>query len=153
MMGKLALFALMMFGFGWAMIPLYNAICEVTGINILTKRDESAEVVRARAPRSTPRARCVIEFDAEHPRPVAVQARGRARSRSIRANSPRWNTNWCNTADQPMAGQAIPSYAPETGGRHFRKLECFCFQQQTLEGNEIRRFPVVFVIDPKLPEK
>jgi cytochrome c oxidase assembly protein subunit 11 len=56
-----------------------------------------------------------------------------------------------NTAAQSKAGQAIPSYAPEIGGRYFRKLECFCFQQQTLAGNESRRFPVVFVIDPQLP--
>ena len=61
------------------------------------------------------------------------------------------NTAYIPTADQPKAGQAIPSYAPEIGGRYFRKLECFCFQQQTLGSNETRRFPVVFVIDPKLP--
>ena len=50
-----------------------------------------------------------------------------------------------------MAGQAIPSYAPKIAGTYFRKLECFCFQQQTLAANETRRFPVVFVIDPELP--
>ena len=52
-----------------------------------------------------------------------------------------------------MAGQAIPSYAPKIAGTYFRKLECFCFQQQLLAGNETKRFPVVFVIDPKLPPK
>ena len=56
-----------------------------------------------------------------------------------------------NTEDHPMAGQAIPSYAPQIAGGYFHKLECFCFQQQLLEGNESKRFPVVFVIDPKLP--
>jgi cytochrome c oxidase assembly protein subunit 11 len=51
-----------------------------------------------------------------------------------------------------MAGQAIPSYAPQVSAQYFRKLECFCFQQQALEANEVKRFPVVFVVDPKLPK-
>jgi cytochrome c oxidase assembly protein subunit 11 len=54
-----------------------------------------------------------------------------------------------NTQSREMAGQAIPSYAPQVSAQHFRKLECFCFKQQTLEANQTRRFPVVFVIDPE----
>jgi cytochrome c oxidase assembly protein subunit 11 len=50
-----------------------------------------------------------------------------------------------------MSGQAIPSYAPAVSAEHFRKLECFCFRQQTLGPNETRRFPVVFMVDPRLP--
>jgi cytochrome c oxidase assembly protein subunit 11 len=45
----------------------------------------------------------------------------------------------------------VPSYGPVRAGEHFRKMECFCFQQQTLAAGETRRFPVVFVVDPKLP--
>ena len=57
-----------------------------------------------------------------------------------------------NTKDVPTAGQAIPSYAPQVSGQYFHKLECFCFEQQELAGGETRKFPVVFVVDPKLPK-
>jgi cytochrome c oxidase assembly protein subunit 11 len=51
-----------------------------------------------------------------------------------------------------MSAQAIPSYAPRNAGPHFNKLECFCFNQYTLDPGETKRWPVVFVIDPKLPK-
>ena len=149
MLGKLAFFALIMFGFGWAMIPLYNAICEVTGINVLTRRDDSAEAFAKSTQVDTSR-RIVVEFDSNSHGPW----RFRPALRSIEVHPGELATveyELVNTVDRPMAGQAIPSYAPEIAGRYFRKLECFCFKQQTLEGSETQRFPVVFVIDPKLP--
>jgi len=57
-----------------------------------------------------------------------------------------------NTLDRPVTGQAVPSYGPQRAGQYFKKLECFCFQQQTLGPHETRLMPVVFVIDPQLPE-
>ncbi len=57
-----------------------------------------------------------------------------------------------NLEPRPMAGQAIPSYAPIRAAQYLQKLECFCFRQQTLAAGETRQFPVVFFIDPKLPE-
>jgi cytochrome c oxidase assembly protein subunit 11 len=55
-----------------------------------------------------------------------------------------------NVQNRKMAAQAIPSYAPSQAGAHFNKLECFCFQQYTLEAGEKKQWPVAFVIDPKL---
>jgi cytochrome c oxidase assembly protein subunit 11 len=149
MLAKLAVFALMMFGFGWAMIPLYNAICEVTGINNLTRRDESAEAF-AKSTQVDKSRKVIVEFDANMHGPWRFQPM----VRSVTVHPGELATveyELVNTVDRPMAGQAIPSYAPAFAGTYFRKLECFCFQQQTLGGNETRRFPVVFVIDPKLP--
>jgi cytochrome c oxidase assembly protein subunit 11 len=151
MLGKLAIFALMMFGFGWGMIPLYNAICEVTGINNLTRRDESAAEF-ARSTQVDTSRQVVIEFDTN----MHGLWRFKPAVHSISVHPGELATveyELVNTADETKSGQAIPSYAPEIGGRYFRKLECFCFQQQTLEGKEVRRFPVVFVIDPKLPDE
>jgi cytochrome c oxidase assembly protein subunit 11 len=151
MLGKLALFALMMFGFGFAMIPLYNAICEVTGINSLTDRDAGAEEFARSTQVDTSRS-IVIEFDANRHGPWQFKPA----VRSLEVHPGELATveyELINTAAETKAGQAIPSYAPEIGGRYFRKLECFCFQQQTLASNETRRFPVVFVIDPKLPDE
>mgnify|MGYP002382535480 CR=1 FL=1 len=57
-----------------------------------------------------------------------------------------------NTRDRKVIGQAIPSYAPSNAASFFRKIECFCFSQQTLGAGEVKRFPVVFVLDPNLPK-
>src|SRR5205807_2430494 len=57
-----------------------------------------------------------------------------------------------NTQAGPMTGQAVPSYGPQMAGEYFKKVECFCFTQQTLAGGETRRMPVSFVIDPRLPK-
>jgi cytochrome c oxidase assembly protein subunit 11 len=148
-LGKLALLAALMFGFGFAMVPIYKKICEVTGINFLTKEDRSA----AEFARNTQvdRTRTVtVEFDSNHQGPW----RFRPERASVDVHPGELVTveyELVNTQPRAMAGQAIPSYAPQVAMQHFRKLECFCFKQQALEANETRRFPVVFVLDPKLP--
>src|SRR5207237_10734250 len=57
-----------------------------------------------------------------------------------------------NERAAPVTGQAVPSYGPPLAGEYFKKLDCFCFTQQTLAPGETRRMPVVFVVDPKLPK-
>lgn len=148
-LGKLALLAVLMFGFGFAMVPLYRKICEVTGINWLTKEDRTA----AEFARNTQvdRTRTVtIEFDANH----HGAWRFRPERTSIAVHPGELVTveyELVNTQPRDTAGQAIPSYAPQVSAQYLRKLECFCFRQQALGPMQIRRFPVVFVIDPKLP--
>ena len=56
-----------------------------------------------------------------------------------------------NIQNRTMAAQAIPSYAPQQASAHFNKLECFCFNEYTLAPGETKTWPVVFVVDPKLP--
>jgi cytochrome c oxidase assembly protein subunit 11 len=143
---KLVIVACAMFGFGFALVPFYKKICEVTGINNVLKADRVAnsQVDAGRW--------LTVEFDANvrsslpwtftpleksvrfHPGEL-VQV-----TFEIRNNSPR-----------PVTGQAIPSYGPQQAGRYFKKLECFCFTQQTLQPGEVRRMPVVFVIEKDLP--
>ena len=57
-----------------------------------------------------------------------------------------------NNSNRAITGQAVPSWGPQVAGRHMKKLECFCFSQQTLQPGEVRKMPVVFVVDTKLPE-
>ena len=57
-----------------------------------------------------------------------------------------------NEQGRPVEAQAIPSYAPKQATEYFKKIECFCFTQQTLTANQTKRLPVVFVVDPKLPK-
>jgi cytochrome c oxidase assembly protein subunit 11 len=148
-LGKLALLAALMFGFGFAMVPLYKKICEVTGINFLTKTDrEAADFARNT---QVDRSRIVtVEFDSNHHGPWRFSPE----RRSVDVHPGELVTveyELVNTQARSMAGQAIPSYAPQVSMQYFRKLECFCFKQQALEASQTRRFPVVFVIDPKLP--
>lgn len=148
-LGKLALLAGLMFGFGFAMVPLYKKLCEVTGINFLTRADD--DVARfARNTQVDTSRRVVVEFDANSRGPW----RFKPERSSIEVHPGELVTvhyDLLNTEQRPMAGQAIPSYAPRVSAEYFRKLECFCFRQQALQANETRRFPVVFVVDPNLP--
>jgi cytochrome c oxidase assembly protein subunit 11 len=150
MMRKLVVVALLMFGFGWALVPLYRKICEITGINIVTNRDVDAE----RAARNTQvdRSRTItVELDAN----VHGAWRFRPHVNHMQVHPGELvhvTYDLVNTQSRAMAGQAIPSYAPMQSAAHFQKLECFCFTQQTLAAGETRQFPVVFFIDPALPQ-
>ncbi|MCS6944336.1 MAG: cytochrome c oxidase assembly protein [Sutterellaceae bacterium] len=146
---KLLFVAVLMFGFGWALIPIYRKICEMTGINLLTDPDPRA-AERVRNTQVDVSRTVVVEFDANKQGPWRFQP-----SVSHLTVHPgelvRVDYDLVNLENRTLAGQAIPSYAPLQAARYFNKLECFCFQQQTLAAGESRRFPVVFVIDPQLP--
>jgi len=149
MLRKLAVMALVMFGFGFALVPFYQRICEVTGVNFLTGRDPQAE--RFAQNTQVDRTRVVtVEFDANSRGPWTFKPERNA----LDVHPGELVTieyDITNHAAQNMTGQSIPSYAPAQAARYFRKLECFCFRQQTLPAQNTRRFPVVFVVDPDLP--
>jgi cytochrome c oxidase assembly protein subunit 11 len=149
MVGKLAVVVLVMFSFGWALIPIYKKICQVTGINQLTRTDKSAADFAKSTQVNTSRT-ISIEFDANSHGPW----RFKAQTGSIQAHPGELITviyDVTNTEDRTVTGQAIPSYAPQHAAQYFRKVQCFCFEKQVLEPRQSRRFPVVFVVDPKLP--
>lgn len=150
LLGKLLVIAAVMFGFGFALIPIYKAICNITGVGLLTKRDTaSAEFARNT---QVDRSRTItVEFDAN--------SRGawlfKPARHSLRVHPGELVTieyELVNTLARDTVGQAIPSYAPARSAAHFHKLECFCFKQQALQAKATRRFPVVFVVDPRLPK-
>ena len=150
MFGKLLVVTAIMFAFGYALVPLYKMICEVTGINVLTPVDPDAKQFAKNTQVDTRRL-ITIEFDAN--------ARGPWRfapvKNSMQVHPGEMATivyEIANQQDRRMQAQAIPSYAPGQAAAYFRTLECFCFAQQTLNAREVRQFPVVFVIDPKLPQ-
>lgn len=146
---KLVVVTVLMFGFGWALIPLYRKICEITGINLVTNRDPAVERAARNTQVDTSRT-VVIEFDANERGPWRFKPH--VSHMTVHPGELVQVTyDLVNLEDRPMAGQAIPSYAPMTSAAHFKKLECFCFQQQTLAAGEVRKFPVVFFIDPELP--
>lgn len=154
MLLKLIVVSSAMFAFGYALVPMYRALCEVTGINVVTsKNDYGTRAIKA-VSRNTQvdESRWVtVEFDSN--------TQGPLRFRSVK-NSMQVHPGQMaeivyevvNTQDRAVSAQAIPSYAPKVATQHFTKIECFCFQQQTLKPNEARQMPVVFVIDPALPK-
>jgi cytochrome c oxidase assembly protein subunit 11 len=146
---KLLVVALLMFGFGWALVPIYRKICEVTGVNLLTGKDPALES-RLRSTQVDTTRQIVVEFDANRQGPW----RFKPRVNHLTVHPGELVTveyDLVNLQDHAMAGQAIPSYAPMQAARYFNKIECFCFKQQTLAGGETRHFPVVFFVDPQLP--
>jgi cytochrome c oxidase assembly protein subunit 11 len=148
-MAKLVVLAVAMFGFGFALVPLYQKICEVTGINLLTRADAGAREFARNTQVDTSR-KIRVEFDANTRGPW----RFKPEVSSIEVHPGELVTvdyELLNVESRAMAGQAIPSYLPQRSAQYFRKLECFCFKQQDLGANETRRFPVVFVVDPALP--
>ena len=125
MLGKLTVVATVMFGFGWALIPLYNKICQVTGINVLTRTDKGAVDFARNTQVDTSRT-VTVEFDANPRGPW----RFKAEKNAIDVHPGELVTvvyDIANTQSKVVAGQAIPSYAPQQASRYFRKLECFCF--------------------------
>lgn len=153
MVGKLSVVTAVMFGFGYAMVPMYKHICEALGINVLslTEQQVPGAAGRARNTQVDLSRTITVEFDAN--------ARGpwdfKPEMRTVRVHPGEVTTvvyEFHNRQSRTMAAQAIPSYAPKQATAHFNKLECFCFTEHTLAPGETKRWPVVFVIDPKLPK-
>jgi len=157
MVGKLAVVAAGMFGFGYALVPVYRAICEMTGINILALSElevpggaSGGRNVRLPGNSQVDESRTItVEFDAN--------ARGlwnfKPAQNSMEVHPGQLNTvmyEFQNVQNRRMAAQAIPSYAPQQAAPYFNKLECFCFNQYTLDPGEKKQWPVAFVIDPKI---
>lgn len=149
MFRKLVVVAVLMFGFGWLLIPVYKQICELTGVNVITPKDE---LVAAPTNSQIDRSRIVtVEFDANTTGPW----RFRPVVNSLKVHPGEMAQivyEVVNTQSRPMDAQAIPSYAPQQATPYFMKVECFCFKQQKLGPNEAKQMPVVFYIDPKLPK-
>ena len=154
MLLKLAVISVTMFGFGYALIPMYRILCEVTGINVVTsKNNYGTRAVHATSKNTqVDESRLItVEFDSN--------TQGPFRFRSVK-NSMQVHPGEMiqvvyevvNTQSRNISAQAIPSYAPMQATEHFTKLECFCFDEQTLKPNESREMPVVFIIDPALPK-
>ena len=148
---KLVVLTFLMFGFGFSLIPFYEAICEVTGINILATRDKSDLVMEEIDRTAVDYTRQItVEFDSNTHGPWDFKA-----ERSSVLVHPGElvvvEFEVSNPSNIDSSGQAIPSYAPLQASSYLKKLECFCFEQQDLKAGETRIFPVAFVIDREIP--
>ena len=154
MLGKLVVVAIAMAGFGFALVPIYNTICSALGVNVLSLAEIDVQGGKRAAAGNTQidRTRTItIEFDANARGPWEFAPE----KRSLDVHPGELTTvmyTFKNVQNRTMAAQAIPSYAPMQAMPYFNKLECFCFNQYTLKPGEAKQWPVVFVIDPKLPK-
>ncbi len=155
MVGKLLAVTALMFAFGYALVPIYRTICDALGVNVLSRSELQAQGItssRSAASGQVDTSRTItVEFDAN--------ARGpwdfRPAQASIDVHPGELATvmyEFRNRQNRTMAAQAIPSYAPNVAMSHFKKIECFCFTEHLLKPGESKQWPVVFVIDSKLPK-
>jgi cytochrome c oxidase assembly protein subunit 11 len=142
---KLGVVVVVMFGFGFLLVPFYDQICKATGLRDIDRPDELKNTqvdptrsvrleLDANASKLPWRFRALTPIVSVHPGEVAQVV---------------YEVE--NLSGHTVTGQAVPSYGPQLAGEYFRKLECFCFTKQALGPHEKRQMPVVFVVDPKLP--
>ena len=145
LLAKLGLVVVVMFGFGFALVPFYDQICKATGLRDIDRPDEvkNTQVDLTRSVR--------LELDANASKlpwrfrpltPIVTVHPGEVAQVIYEVE---------NLSDRPVTGQAVPSYGPQLAAEYFRKLECFCFTRQALAPHEKRQMPVLFVVDPELP--
>lgn len=144
-LGKLVVATLAMFGFGFALVPFYYKICEVTRINA------GAEQTLARNTQVDTSRWVTLEFDANTHGPLPWRLRPLQRVLKVHPGElVQVEYEVINTSGKSIVGSAVPSYGPQRAAEFFRKIECFCFTPQTLAAGERRRMPVLFVLDPAI---
>jgi len=145
----LLMLAVGMFGFAFALVPLYAVFCELTGLNGKT----SGQVTYADPQTPVDDRVVTIQFLAQVGTGMPWEFRPMEHQLLVRPGT-LYTTHFYvrNRASQPVTGQAIPSVSPGLAALHLHKTECFCFTQQLLAGGEEMEMPVTFFIDTDLPE-
>lgn len=140
------------FAFGYALVPLYNVFCELTGINGRSRTWQPGGLVATAAPLRTDDSRAItVEFTGNVMPELAWEVaplQPRMVVHPGEMHEVRYRVR--NLAAEPLVGQAVPSVSPGQAARHFQKIECFCFREQRLAPGESREMPVVFVLRPEI---
>jgi len=148
---RLGIAVVAMFGFGFAMVPLYDVFCDITGINGKTGRIETEAALSQEVDESR---LVTVEFLATVNSELPWEFKPMIRRIKVHPGEvTEVNYFARNKTDRLVAGQAIPSLAPGLAAKYFNKTECFCFTRQTLLPNESKEMPLRFVVDPQLPEE
>lgn len=146
--GMIALLgALAMLGLGYASAPLYRLFCQVTGFGGTTQRASEAQAASTQVTASPMSIRFDANVERGMPwrfRPEQVTQKITLGGRHMAIYSAR------NLSDQPVTGMATFNVEPEVAGKYFNKVQCFCFNQQTLKPGEEVRMPVVYYVDPAI---
>jgi len=146
--GKSLLLAVAMFGFGYLMVPIYDIICEVTGLNGKTGRVTLAE---ANLEAATDRM-VTVEFVASVNQGGSWLFKPEVREMQVKPGELYHATYYAeNLSNKAVVAQATPSVTPQSAAKYFNKTECFCFTRQAFEPKGSKDMPLTFIIDPDLP--
>jgi cytochrome c oxidase assembly protein subunit 11 len=148
----LSIIVLGMFGFGFALIPIYNSLCKTLGINGKVSL-EAVAYDEASAHIATDRE-VLVEFVATNNSGVPWLFYPKIQKIKVHPGQVAKLTFYAeNKSNHNMTVQAIPSVTPGIAAKYLKKTECFCFTQQTLNAHEAMDMPLLFHLDPELPEK
>ena len=150
LVGKLVLVVVGMFGFGYLMVPIYDVLCEITGLNGKTGVVEAREANAIEVDRTR---EITVEFIANLNQGAAWDFKPETVRMRVHPGQ-LYTTTYVarNKASRDVVGQAVPSVAPREASKYFNKTECFCFSQQPFAANETKNMPLTFVIDPDIPK-
>lgn len=144
---RLLFMTVAMFGFGFAMVPIYDVFCDITGFNGKTGVVQAKDVGAADMERTV-----TVEFLATTNSDLNWEIRPLQKSMKIHPGAIYEVSYYAkNLSDTSSVGQAVPSVTPSKGSLYFNKTECFCFTRQLFEAGEGRAMPVRFVVDEDLP--
>ena len=147
---RLGIVAVLMFGFGFALVPLYDVFCDITGLNGKTGRIELEKALSAQIDENR---MVTVEFLGTVHSDLPWEFKPMMREVKVHPGEVTEVHYFArNKADNQVVGQAVPSVAPGQAAKYFNKTECFCFTQQTLAAGEAKEMPIRFVVDPALPE-
>lgn len=146
---RCAAIALAMFGFGYVLVPLYDVLCDITGLNGKTAKEAAAEQVYPVDAEREVGMEFITSVNEKTPLTF------RAEVSKLRIHPGQYYTVMFyaeNAALNAIVAQAVPSVAPGQAAEHLKKTECFCFSKQTFEPAKEKAMPVRFVVDPALPK-
>lgn len=147
---KLSMLALLMFGFGFALVPLYELICRVAGINSISSN--SVKAVDELVTTVDTSREITVQFDATVPEALSWDFKPSVKQMVVHPGQ-RYSTTYVavNHGQQGMTVQAVPGVTPWQASEHFNKVICFCFEQQYLKPNEQAEMTLQFIVSPSLP--
>ena len=141
-----ALMALFMVGLGFAAVPLYRLFCQVTGFAGTTGRADAADV-----PWKPAAGKVMVRFDANTHSGLPWRFRPEKMTEEVRIGERQMAFYIAeNLSDHPVTGRATYNVSPDQAGGHFKKIDCFCFTEQTLQPGERVRMPVIYFVDPAI---
>lgn len=147
---KLCVLVVGMFGFGYLMVPIYDVLCDITGLNGKPSMEAAAsptEEMQKQAQREI-----TVEFVSVINSGAAWTFKPVQRTMKVTPGQT-YQTSYqvTNLAQRAAVGQAVPSVAPSSAAKYFNKIECFCFNRQDFEAGSTKDLPLVFYVEPDLP--
>jgi len=148
--GKMLAVAVGMFGFGYLMVPMYNIICDITGLNGKTGRVSVESVAQSQA--IAEERTVTVEFVASINQSGSWIFEPEVKTMVVQPGK-LYNTSYYaeNLSDNYVVAQATPSVTPFSAAKYFNKTECFCFTRQPFEAKGSKDMPITFIIDEDLP--